>query len=470
MFSSLMRQASRRPVAEDPKEAGYSFQQRGMSIALAATYFTVMGAKCALPAVLSLVTSPSTGLTFPNGREPQQLFSRLLTLSTLAIAAGKLLLGPVIDRCGGVFSLQVALSLLALLMGLISTSQSFQVFAVAWIFVDFIFSSCWAACINAIHQSFPQHLWPAQIGTLASAARTGNAAAFALFAWILHVFQPRMRQTWRPVFAIAAVSQIVPVLLLSYFRPPPPQQHQQQRRKDVPKTTLSSPLRKPNNVTEEAKDAEEEVSIGSSLSILRREICTLDFWLHLVNRSVLMVFASFLLFVPTLLMQVYHTTSSAASQVASIYALGCLLSLTLGSQSYAKLSTRRSKLAALAVLLGGATVSSVGQLGHVAGWWELSATASTILLFVWGLSFAIPFYIPPSLYALTRGGKQSSATIADVFDIGGFGLLAGFNGYVASIEHANLAAWVPTFQMTTACALASYISLSLAAWRENQKE
>jgi hypothetical protein len=34
--------------------------------------------------------------------------------------------------------------------------------------------------------------------------------------------------------------------------------------------------------------------------------------------------------------------------------------------------------------------------------------------------------IPPSLYALSRGGTESSATIADVFDIGGFALLAAF--------------------------------------------
>ena len=39
--------------------------------------------------------------------------------------------------------------------------------------------------------------------------------------------------------------------------------------------------------------------------------------------------------------------------------------------------------------------------------------------------------------ALERGGVQSSATIADVFDIGGFALLALFNGYVGKSFHSN---------------------------------
>jgi hypothetical protein len=74
--------------------------------------------------------------------------------------------------------------------------------------------------------------------------------------------------------------------------------------------------------------------------------------------------------------------------------------------------------------------------------------------------------VPPSLYALARGGAKSSATIADVFDIGGFGLLAAFNGYVAGIEHAVKVAWVPTFQITTLCSLLSLLSLSVAVLRE----
>jgi hypothetical protein len=96
----------------------------------------------------------------------------------------------------------------------------------------------------------------------------------------------------------------------------------------------------------------------------------------------------------------------------------------------------------------------------------LSLPASALSMFVWGFAFAVPFYIPPSLFALKRGGTSSSATIADVFDIGGFGLLAAFNGYVAGIDHALAAAWIPVFQMTTAAAAVALVALSIATYKE----
>lgn len=121
-------------------------------------------------------------------------------------------------------------------------------------------------------------------------------------------------------------------------------------------------------------------------------------------------------------------------------------------------------------LLGMATCCVLGQLGHMSGVLHLSANASAALLFIMGFSFSIPFYIPPSLYALERGGMTSSATIADVFDFGGFGLLAVFNGYVASIHHDVLRAWIPTFWILTGCSLISMVSLSLAIFFEYRKD
>jgi MFS family permease len=433
-------------------EIDIPYQRRGMGIALAAAYFTVMGAKCALPSVLAMLTSPDTGLTFAASwnMSPQQLVARQLTLSTLAIALGKVLLGPVIDHFGGVLSLQVALSTLAVLLGIIAAAQPFMLFAVCWVMVDFIFSSCWAASINAIHQSFPSEEWSQQIASLAAAARAGNAIAFSLFASVLLFFDPRMRQSWRPVFVVAAVSQIIPLFLLSKFGKPLLQKQQQDRQQQSSSTPTAAvvPVRKKSKM-------------GSSLATLRREASTPEFWLHLASRSTLMVFASFLLFVPTLMSQVYGASPAFAAQSGSIYALGCLLSITTISQVYSKLS-RKSKIGSIVALLGTATISSLAQLGHVAGVWHLSATASAAFLFLWGFAFSVPFYIPPSLYALSRGGTESSATIADVFDIGGFTLLAAFNGYVAGIAHATPAAWIPTFQITTGCSLIALIALSLA--------
>ena len=106
--------------------------RRGMTVALMSVYFTVMAAKCALPAVLSMLLKPPTGLTFPGSSTPESLMARLLTLATLAVAAGKLVLGPVIDRAGGIRSLQVALSGLTVLLLVISQCQSFAIFSMLY--------------------------------------------------------------------------------------------------------------------------------------------------------------------------------------------------------------------------------------------------------------------------------------------------------------------------------------------------
>jgi sugar phosphate permease len=429
-----------------------------MSATLAAVYFSVMGAKCALPAALALLLSPTTGLSFEGANaaiSPQQAFSKLFFRSTLAVACGKLLLGPVIDRVGGIRSLQVALLTLAANLLVISSCQSYQVFATCWIMVDFVFSCCWAGCIHAIHQTFPPHKWARQISNVAAASRLGNAVAFLSFASLLQTCVRRgVQQPWRPVFAVSGLLQLVPVSMLTVFG------NQAVRRR--------SGVADAGPTTDGA--AKERARKRRPLQVLKSEIRRVDFWLHLTSRSVLMVFASFLLFVPTLMNQVYHATPAVASRVGSLYAIGCLLAVTLGSDRYGRLKSPTAKAGALAALLGSATVASGLQLGHVAQWWTMGVTASALSMLLWGVAFAIPFYIPPSLYALERGGVESSATIADVFDVAGFGFLAVFNGYVAGIQHSVRAAWVPTFALTTACAVVSLLSLSAAALRESPKE
>ena len=476
--SSMLEAAA---VAEEEQQS-FPLEQRrkrGMTLALTASYFTVMGAKCALPTVLSLLTAPvkNGGLTFPTGASPQQQIAQQLTIATLAVALGKMLLGPVIDHFGGIRSLKLALGSLAALLLTISATQSFVTFACCWTLVDFIFSSCWAASIHAVHQSFDRSEWANQIGNLAAAARAGNSLAFISFALVLQVFEDRgMKQYWRPVFFTAALAQVVSVVLLALFgKQKEPHATTttdvvvESRRRGLMTRLFPSQSDQTLNSGGESMATTTSPSFGASLSTLRREAGTLDFWLHLISRTVLMLYASFLMFVPTLMTQVYKTSASAGAQVGSLYALGCLLSVTTISKLYAKMPRRTKLWTVSLLLLLGATGSSVAQLGHVAARWTVSPAVSAFLMFLWGFSFAIPFYIPPSLYALAKGGNESSATIADVFDVGGFALLASFNGYVASIAHSNPSAWIRTFQITTLCSIVSFMALSLAIWREKDE-
>lgn len=48
------------------------------------------------------------------------------------------------------------------------------------------------------------------------------------------------------------------------------------------------------------------------------------------------------------------------------------------------------------------------------------------------------------MFALKNSGKDGSATIADAFDVCGFGLLAVFNGFVARVlDVKTKRAWLP---------------------------
>lgn len=449
---------SRREATENAAQGEYPskrerFRRRGMAAALFSTYFTVMGAKCALPSVLSQLTAPKIGLSFDGWvSKPQTLMAQQLTLATFAVALGKLLLGPIIDRFGGVLSLQACLSVLMVMLAIIASANNFLTFAVAWLIVDFVFSSCWAGCINAVHQNFPENEWAKRIGMIAAAARTGNASAFVIFAAVLqwcNAHLPPDGQPWRLVFGASAALQIVSIALLSYFGRIEPE-------------SLDGPVKESEKVSLSPPPS---ATVKSSLTTLRKEAGKPEFWLHLVSRSALMVFGSFLLFVPTLMSQVYGLSNSQAAQVGSVLAIGCLLSVTTCSQLYSTLSKRKRIIGAI-FMCSLATLCSLAQLAHTSGAIVLSPGLSTLSMFLWGFAFAVPFYIPPSMFALARGGKESSATISDVFDFAGFALLAVFNGYVASIRHSNVAAWIPTFQVLTGCSIASLVSLSLAIFFE----
>jgi hypothetical protein len=337
------------------------------------------------------------------------------------------------------------------------------VFGAAWILIDFIFSACWPACISTIHDYYTSPTdWSTQIGYLAAAARAGNTAAFLLFATIIHIVTkhvPYIQQSWRPVFFVAAGIQLIPFTLLSIYG----------KSKDRNKRITDQ------SVGTVATNVSRSPNIASTVTnVLRREVRQIDFWFHLINRSMLMIYGSFLLFVPTYMTQVFRTTNTYGAQIGSFYAMGCLLSVTTLSKYYPTMMKRTKLWYITILLLFGATGSSLLQLAHVSGYIHLNTFVGSILLCTWGFSFAVPFYIPPSLYALSRGGtstktsssQSSTATITDIFDIGGFALLAIFNGYVTGINHSQLSAWVPTFAITTSCAALSYLALFMATWRE----
>uniref|UniRef100_A0A7S3PV17 Major facilitator superfamily (MFS) profile domain-containing protein n=1 Tax=Chaetoceros debilis TaxID=122233 RepID=A0A7S3PV17_9STRA len=441
-----------------------------MAVALFATYFSVMGAKCALPSTFNLIMSAQSGLNF-YGQEPQQLIAKVLVISTGAISLGKFLLGPVIDKYGGVFCLKVALSLLMGCLAMIASTSSFGVFAVSWIMVDFIFSSCWAACLNAIHQTYQEEEWASRIGLLAVAGRVGNALSFFAFASVLQIVQAQRQSSsivaaatdgsWRVVFWVSSLLQLFPLFTFGIY----------QRIKDA-KVVCSIN----NNNHQHAVGSKEEKiaaipsqqrrTMKDSLKILGGEAKYLSFWMHLISRSCLMIVASFLLFVPSYMANAFGMSSSESARVGSLYALGSLLVVTFFAKPYSMMNVNK-KIISTVVLLGSLLGCSLLHMAHIAGVYTISSLGATVSMFLWGVSFSIPFYIPPSMYALKRGGSESSATIADAFDFGGFMMLAWFNGFVAGRQQEVLMSWFAPFCALTIFSAVSLVTLIIATLTES---
>lgn len=87
------------------------------------------------------------------------------------------------------------------------------------------------------------------------------------------------------------------------------------------------------------------------------------------------------------------------------------------------------------------------------------------------LLLAIPFYLPSTMFALKRGGNEGSATVADSFDVCGFGLLAVFNGYVARVLNAKTKrAWLPVFSWMLRGSVVAMASLFGAVWLEGKRD
>ncbi len=289
----------------------------------------------------------------------------------------------------------------------------------------------------------------------------GNAISFVTFASILEWTSSTIRtdgifniknkiKPWRAVFLLAGISQIIPFILLMKFGGKNP------NNRDMKEVTP-----KYKEIIQDGDNHLENNNKRIWWKVLGKEMGKVEFWCHFINRSVQMVIASFLLFVPSYMTNCFGMTPSSAASVGSIYALGCFISIFFGSKRYTDLPRTKRVLSTTIMTLSLLGVC-VGNLGHTYGFYKLTPLMGSMSMLIWGLAFAIPFYIPASMYALRQGGRESSATIADVFDIGGFTSLALFNGYVAGIQQNDPSSWATTYIILSVCSIMSMISLAFA--------
>ena len=376
-------------------DSGNNDQTNALSASLFLTYLTVMAAKCALPSTLALLTATNSGLLHHNTiLSRQDVISRLLALSTVSIATGKLLLGPIIDSLGGMSSLQIALTILFLCLGSSGTQTlcpTLISFAIYWIIVDFAFSACWAACVKTIRDYLPEESWSREIGRLAMAARLGNTISFTAFASLLQWTSTRStiaqsttaqvtNSAWRLVYRASSIIQLIPLFMLTYFG------------KNKSRISDDNIISKDNPQMK----SKERSTLRQSLLILGQESRTLEFWLHLISRSIIMVLVSFLLFIPSYMTQCFEMSAGACARVGSAFAMGCLLAVSsLSEKTYpsdvtrersSRSKTYRRKAFAMTGFLTTATICLMLQTSYLQNMVSLTPALGTLLMFLFGFS------------------------------------------------------------------------------------
>ena len=394
---------SKDPPSISSKDPPSISSTRVTSAILFTSYFMVMLAKCALPVALPAIRNPSTWPSSALSHSGVSHYvAQTLLLSTAAIALGKFSLGPLIDKFGGYNSLLSGHLLLSALFFSLSRVEKLSSFRALWIGVDFTFSAMWASGIGTIsEQQMTDRQSRDQIGSLALGGRLGCTAAFLWFA--------RM-QNFRTIFLAGGVANLIPVGILL-----------------LTKTMMRRSIVNKNSAT----PSETSININDSLKQLKHLLRTdVEFYRVAILRSCLMVFGSFVLFVPSFFEFLFGV---AGAKVGGVYSGGCLAMLLFSTKIYPKLNEERKKRVLRGSLLAG-LLSALTCLATTSNIISPNRNLITFAMFGWGLSFPLAFYFPPTLYALERG---SAATITDAMDFLGFIMLAFFNTAATQVSNVE---------------------------------
>ena len=131
------------------------------------------------------------------------------SVSTVAYAVGKVLLGPIIDRLGGRRALLGSMILVAVFGALGAFSPSLAALTFFYSANRFAGSAGWGAMVKIVPEWFPRPKWPLALGILSLSFVFGGALAVALAGLIAKV----SGDNWRMVLGLPSVVLLGMVML-----------------------------------------------------------------------------------------------------------------------------------------------------------------------------------------------------------------------------------------------------------------
>jgi MFS family permease len=415
---------------------------KGTSLMLCLTYMSIIVSVMPLSACLPSLSVEKKFLTSSFG------MPGLVSLGTFVVFLGKILLGPPTDYYGGINILKASMLFITMALFGCSLSGSMQVFALQWIAICFAYSSAWGAVSKVVREKYQEKEWSEQLGLVAASSRLGSMLSTIFFGFVLG-----KNGDWRMVYKSAGVIQGV-ILALSLLL----------ERKNSKAKVAGQNITNTKKMTLQTAAIEQRETIPQ---VLKRVSAIPSFWLMLIAKTVLMTVGQIILFIPMFLVSTQGIAMKDASIYAGSFALGSLISSVGGSKIYEKLS----KLTQLKV------ITLFNSLGCFFSWLlylqvkgvvSLPLTFVIASLFMWGLGWSLPFYVPPGKLALSLGGRDHAALLTNIYD--GFGFLAAAVFSYHGMIYAKLNQWNGIMTLMYSLGLVSTGAMTLSMYLDNKKE
>ena len=369
--------------------------------------------------------------------EFQSKVGGLLSAVSLVCLGGKLLGAAFTDKLGGwmvliaVFVIWIIATLGAVL------TPSVDIFGGAWLLNSFAYTITWGAAVQVIGAVYGDKERPAELAKCASASRFGATLGNIFFGQLLS-----FGLGWRQVLLPMLVPQAV-LLLFCFYK----------------FTTDKASAAKPTAAAaKKAEPAESGMTMGQAALMP-------DFWLMLIPKAVLFTYTQFFMnYIPQLLKDDYGYDDGAAATLGGVAQGGSVFGLLVVGNMFYKSLPKGQKVWCVAALLAMCAVIPFAlSLGpSVVGPFVVPLTV------LWGLAYAMPFYIPPGEAAMAIGGKTSTALFTNVFDAAGFAMSAAWNPWASAL--AKVGDFQTILLSQALFGAISMVAMPLCMHRQNVKD
>ncbi len=331
---------------------------------------------------------------------------KLLSGVSIVCLSGKILGGAVTDRLGGwtvligIFAVWIVATLGAI------TAASVSIFGAMWLLNSLAYTMTWGAQVQVIAATYSDADRPAQLSKAASSSRVGatlgNIAFGSLLSAGLH---------WRTALMPMVPLQVVLGVLCA-----------------ISATSASA---KRGGKAAQKKGGAGGASGAPGLT-LGQAVLSLDFWLMILPKAVLFTYTQFFMnYLPQLLHSAYGFSHGSAASLGGIAQGGSVIGLLVVGNMVYKSMDKRNQVYLVAALLV-VCVAAPATLA-VAPSLPFDVTPAVVpLAVVWGLVYALPFYLPPGEFAMAIGGSNRSGLYANLFDAAGFVVSAMWNPWASA--------------------------------------